>query len=141
MIERGTVKKTARGIVYIELGKKVECEGCKLCAFGKSDSVIIPAACEKDVRAGQTVAVDIPDEPKGNAPLLIYAIPLLTMLAGALIGLVGQWWLQLTLSAVGLILGALILVPIDRAYRRRPGAVAKVTEIINETKKDDGYGT
>ena len=53
------------------------------------------------------------------------------MLIGALVGLVGEWWLQLTLAAAGLALGLLCAHLIDRAYRKKAGVLPRVVAVIN----------
>ncbi|MDE6966658.1 MAG: SoxR reducing system RseC family protein, partial [Clostridiales bacterium] len=105
MTESCRVKKVRRGIIYVELNKSQKCDGCKMCAFGKNNTIVLPALCDLPVQVGQTVTVRMPAQSAGNAALLIYAVPLLTMLIGALIGLVGEWQLQLGLAAAGLVVG------------------------------------
>ncbi len=132
MTESCRVKKVRRGIIYVELNKSQKCDGCKMCAFGKNNTIVMPALCDLPVQVGQTVTVRMPIQSAGNAALLIYAVPLLTMLIGALIGLVGEWQLQLGLAAAGLVVGLAAIIPIERLYRKKSGALPVVIADISE---------
>lgn len=139
MTEQCTVKKIKRDIVYVELKRSDKCEGCKMCAFNKRDAMTVPAVCKMPVKVGQTVTVEMPTRAAGAATLLVYAIPLLLMVVGAVIGLVGEWWLQLTLAAVGLAIGLAAIIPVERIYRRKAGVlpvVIGVAEQNTETTKE-----
>lgn len=131
MRELCTVKKVKRGCVYIELTRTEKCDGCRMCAFNKRKSMTVPARTEIDVRAGDRVIAEMPTRSVGAGALAIYAIPLLLMVVGALVGLVGEPWLQMTLCAAGLALGLLCAYLIDKAYRRRDGVLPTVVARAN----------
>lgn len=131
MTETCTVKKVKRGVAYIELKRKDECNGCKICSFNNKKSMTVPALCDVEVCVGDTVTVEMPTQSVGGGALMIYALPILTMLVGALIGLAGGMWLQIGLCAGGLALGLVGAFLIDRAYRRKAGVMPKVLKISN----------
>lgn len=133
MTEQCTVKKIKRDIIYVELKRSDKCEGCKMCAFNKNNTMTVPALCKHPVAVGQTVTVQMPTKSAGAATLLIYAVPLLLTVLGAVIGLAGEWWLQLTLAGVGLAVGLAAIVPIERAYRKKSG----VLPIVLGTNEQD----
>lgn len=120
------VKKVKNKLVYVELKRGEKCEGCKICAFNRRESIVVPAVSEVDVKPGDTVMAEMPTVSVGVGSLLIYAIPLLLTVVGALIGLVGGLWLQVGLSAGGLVLGVLAAWLIDRAYRKRDGVLPRI---------------
>lgn len=126
MRELCTVKKVKRGCVYVELTRTEKCDGCQMCAFNRRKSITVPARSEIEVRAGDRVIAEMPTRAVGAGALAIYAIPLLLMVAGALIGLIGEQWLQITLCAVGLALGLLCAFIIDKVIRRRKGVLPTV---------------
>lgn len=140
MTERCSVTKVKRGLAYVAINKSQKCDGCKMCAFGKNDVIIMPALCDIPVKAGQSVTVRMPTKPVGNAVLAVYALPLLAMVIGALIGLAGDWRLQLGLAAAGLIVGFAAVIPIERMYRKRSGALPVVisADSADEQKDRDG---
>lgn len=129
MTEKGTVKKKKRGIAYVQIARTEKCDGCKACAFGKNGTITMPALCDAKVSVGDVVNVEMPQKQAGAVALLIYALPLILLTVGALIGLVGEWWLQCTLAAAGLALGLICIVPIERRYRKSSGAMPIVTGI------------
>ncbi len=131
MNELCKVKKVKRGYAYVELVRSDKCAGCGVCSFNNKKSIVVPAACDVRVEVGQTVRVEMPTVAAGAATLLIYAVPIALMLIGALVGLVGEWWLQLTLAAAGLALGLLCAHLIDRAYRKKSGVLPRVVAVIN----------
>ena len=137
MTEICTVKKVRRGGVYVELTRKDECDGCKMCAFNNKKSIVVPAACTIDVTVGQTVEVEMPTRSPGAASLLIYAVPLLLILIGALAGYAGGLWWQIGLSATGLIIGLAVAYAIDRAYRKKSGMIPTVTRIVDRPSGND----
>ena len=139
MTETCTVKKVKRGTAYIELKRKDECNACKICSFNSKKSMIVPALCDIAVGVGDSVVVEMPTLSAGSGALMIYALPILLMLVGALIGLAGNMWLQIGLCACGLALGLVGAYLIDRAYRRKSGVMPKVlrkaeaSDICDET--------
>ncbi len=128
MLEQCTVKKIKRDIAYVEIRRSDKCDGCKICAFNKRNSITVPALCDMPVEVGQTVTVEMPTKSVGSAALLIYALPLLGILIGAIIGLCGEWWLQLIIAAVGMALGLVLVVPIERMYRKKSGVLPVVIQ-------------
>lgn len=130
------VKKVKRGYAYVELVKSEKCAGCNVCSFNNKKSIVAPAKCDIPVEVGQTVEIVMPTKSAGAATLLIYAVPLALMLAGALIGLIGEWWLQLTLAVIGLSIGLLCAHLIDRAYRKKAGVLPCVIAVVTAADGD-----
>lgn len=136
MTEVCTVKKVKRDIAYVEIKRTEKCAGCNCCAFNNKNALVVPAKCDKKVSPGQSVIVEMPTRDVGAVNLLIYAIPLALILVGALIGLVGEWWLQLTLAAAGLVLGLLCAWLIDGAYRKKQGVLPVVIALATDGEPD-----
>ncbi|MCM1367470.1 MAG: SoxR reducing system RseC family protein [Roseburia sp.] len=132
MTERCIIKKRKRGVAYIEIERKDSCGGCNICSFNNKKSIVVPAVCEIEASVGQYVNVEMPTRSVGAASLLIYALPLLLCVIGAVCGyLCGEWWLQPVLAAVGLAIGIACAVCVDRAYRKRSGVLPKVVAIAD----------
>lgn len=140
MTEYTVVKKIKRGTVYIELNRSEKCDGCKICSFNNRKTIVVPTVCDIKVDVGNTVEVEMPTRSVGGASLLIFALPLLSMLVGALIGLVGEWWLQLSLCGAGLVVGLVLAYVLDRVYRKKIGVLPKVirkVDISNNAEKNE----
>ncbi len=136
MTEVCTVKKVKRGVAHIVIERKDECNGCKICSFNNKNSMTVPALCDIPVTVGEKVVVEMPTRAVGAGSLSIYAVPVLLMLIGALIGLVGSVWLQIGLCAAGLALGFVAAFLIDRAYRKKSGVMPRV--VRSATGDTDG---
>ena len=131
MIEECVVKRVRRGYAYIELNRTEKCDGCNLCSFNSKKSLVVPAKCEIDgVTVGSRVIAEMPTESVGAAPLLIYAIPIILLFVGAMIGLVGGLILQISLAAAGLCLGLAAAFVIDRIYRKKTGVIPTITALV-----------
>jgi hypothetical protein len=48
--EVGTVDKIKGNLYYVKLSKSEKCEGCKVCDFGKNNSITVPALTEVDCK-------------------------------------------------------------------------------------------
>ena len=94
MTEICTVKKAGKRGIFVELKRGERCDGCKICAFNRKNTLVVPAKSDVHVKAGDTVVAEMPTVSVGAGALLIYALPLLFIVVGALIGLVGGLWLQ-----------------------------------------------
>lgn len=133
MTERCVIKKVKRGLAYIEITRNEKCDGCKMCSFNNKKSIVVPAVCKIPVEIGREAVAEMPTRAVGAASLLVYALPILFIALGALVGYAcGKWWLQPILAAVGLVSGLICAVVIDRAYRRRSGVLPTVLEMIEE---------
>ncbi len=133
MLERCSVKKVKRGVAYIELVRSEKCDGCNMCSFNKKKSMTVPALCDADVRPGDIVSVEMPTKSVGAAALAIYAIPIVLMLLGALIGIVGGVWLQVGLVGAGLAAGLFAAFLIDRAYRKKAGVMPRIVAVLEKS--------
>lgn len=132
MTELCTVKKIKRGTVYVEISRTDKCDGCKVCAFNGKKSVVVPTVCGIAVAVGDSVEVEMPTRSAGIASLSIYALPLLFMVIGAAIGLLGDWRLQMSLAAAGLVIGLACAWFTDRLYRKKSGVLPSVLRIVTE---------
>lgn len=139
MIERGTVTKVKRGIAYVRIERGEKCEGCKLCAFNGKNKLVLPALCDISVSAGDTVSLQMPTRSAGAGALLVYALPLAALLVGAVIGLIiGGLVAQIVSCAVGLAVGIILLIPLERVYRRRAGVMPVVlsADVVAEAEQE-----
>ncbi len=135
MIETGVVTgREAGGTVRVEIVRTAACDGCHArgaCAMvWQNRRLEVSAADPLGAAPGATVTLDLPDGDFLTACAVAYAIPLATMVAGA----VGTWAVlggptpsphRDPLSALGALAGAglgLVLVRLlDRRLGGRPG--------------------
>ncbi|MCI8412774.1 MAG: SoxR reducing system RseC family protein [Clostridia bacterium] len=135
-IETCTVQKRKRNLYYIRLTKNAKCEGCKACAFGKKNALIVPALSEIDCAAGDSVAVSMPEKRVKASYVYLYLLPLACMFIGLMIPY-GHGESYMFLGAMA---GIAVSVPavylIERMFRRRkkylPVIVRKISQKENE---------
>lgn len=138
MIEESVVKKVKGKLAYISLEKKAECNGCRCCAFGKNQIITIPALTDVTVKEGDKVRVIMPSKVIGAASFYMYALPLILILIGLLIG--KRWGdFGMIISALAaLIISLPVVYFIDRLYRRKKKYMPLITEILyKEGDRDD----
>lgn len=129
MTEICTVKKIKHGVAYVEIKRNERCDCCKACAFNGKDTVVMPSKSDVPITVGDVVVVEMPTKSVGLSSLLIYALPLLLMFVGALVGLTVGVWLQAVLAGVGIAVGLLLAWLIDRAYRNKDGYLPRILRV------------
>jgi len=55
--ETGTVNKIKGKLYYVKLSKSEKCEGCKICDFGKNNSITVPALSDVECGVGDNVVI------------------------------------------------------------------------------------
>lgn len=104
-----TVKQDDKQFIYVETQIKTTCGGCQAnddCGTGILAKAFSPKKeqvyllCEEEVKVGQKVKLGIPETTLLSASVLVYILPLVIMMAIAilaqsllpLLGLVGELW-------------------------------------------------
>ncbi len=132
-IETGEVEEIRRGWVKIKLGGSSFCDECKLCS-NRGDEKILEIPDTGSLQVGDKVKLSMPEGKMAVFSLLSFGLPLLFLLAGAVLGFsfFKQEGLQ-ALSALGmLIIGVFIAMGISRSKWKK--TVSKV-EIIEVARK------
>ena len=136
MIEQGEVVKVEPGVATVRLSSGENCASCSArggchmevdLGFDKTRKLV--AANRINARVGDTVEVLIPEQQRLQAGLIVFGLPVVLAVAGAIAGsLVGGDLAVLVGVLGGLGLGG--AVGIDRMMERRAGlhpVVSKVT--------------
>lgn len=88
MVEECKVKYIKKGLAYIEVKKKPQCESCRACAaFYSDNSAVIPAIMDVECKVGDRVVVEMPQKSFPLASLIMFLVPLLGFLIGLLVGM------------------------------------------------------
>lgn len=66
----------------VELSRKEKCAGCGRCAFNRRDKIRVTAIKDAACTAGDRVVVTLPEKEIVLAPLFLFVLPVLFMLAG-----------------------------------------------------------
>ena len=124
-----------RGLYYVKLTKNAQCEGCKVCTFGRKDHLVLPAQSQVECKAGDTVSVVMPEESVKGSYIYLYIIPLITMFAGLMaFYLLGEWFMLLG-CLLGLTVGFAAVYLIERIFRRRKKYLPMIVSIISCEKE------
>lgn len=127
-----TVQAYKGNFYYIKLTKNEKCDGCKACAFGKKNHLILPALSEIACDIGDYVEVAMPQSHVKGSYLYLYLLPLLTLFAGLMIPYgCGEWWMLLG-AGVGLAVGFAAAYAIERLFRRRKKYLPVIVKKISE---------
>lgn len=136
----GKIVKTKRKTAYVEMIKNSACNGCKACAFGASKKLVLPANNDLGATVGDTAVVALPPEKPVFSFVMLYALPLLTLLIGLFVtSAITDKSLFIALGAlVGLVVGFTAIFIPDKLYFSKKYSL-RVIDIINtqgETKND-----
>ena len=126
-----TVQKIKGKYAFISVTKSDKCEGCKVCSFGKDGTMLIPAIDEIGCKPGDRVVVEMPQKRITAASLYLYGIPLLLLLAAALIGNLFSQTAAITAALSTLIISVVMIWFIDKRYRKKKEFMPLIIKIIN----------
>ena len=87
MIEVGRIVEISGGKAKVSLPRKEGCAGCGRCSFAVGGkNMLLEAENDAGGRPGDEVEVNVPSRDPLQASLLIFGLPLLAFLVGAIIG-------------------------------------------------------
>ena len=146
MTERALVVKTSGKIAVLQIEKKPECEGCKICAFKNGKSrVKVKALNTCGAKAGDTVVVKAEKDNRALASFIVYIVPVLLAGLGVLVGALcfeKEVWSAL-LCIVGLVLGFAAVFIADKIFSGSRGFGMEAVEICDtnaENKEEEKNG-
>lgn len=138
MTEICTVVRDNGKTAVIELVRTSKCDGCNACAFNKRNSLRMPAVKDVDCKAGDVVAVTMPEAEIRSAPLFLFVIPILLTLAAVLISRTFAPWAQAVLIVGFLAFGIVILFVVDKLFRRQRKYMPVITQVTVPAPKIQG---
>lgn len=143
MRETGRVLSAANGRAEVAVAARGECERCSahgICNWTGNSMRRVLAVNRAGAAVGDTVELESAEGTGARSNLLVFGIPVLTMVAGVLIGgllLRKDLWSGI-LSGVGLALGLGIVKAIDvassRSGRSLPVIVGKAAGVRSQTE-------
>ncbi len=87
MFQSGIVKKTSGKNADVEITRSSACaENCASCGLCPGKTAVVTAANDVGAAAGDTVVIDMADSKVLGAAFLVYIVPVITLIAGYLIG-------------------------------------------------------
>ena len=119
--EVGTVDKIKGNLYYVKLSKSEKCEGCKVCDFGKNNSITVPSLTEVDCKVGDSVIIRSPVKKRYLSSIIMYLIPIVVMLVSAIItyNATKDDSTVLISCAIGLVVSFLVIFILDKLVRNK----------------------
>jgi positive regulator of sigma E activity len=119
--EVGTVDKIKGNLYYVKLSKSEKCEGCKVCDFGKNNSITVPALTEVDCKVGDSVIIRSPVKKRYLSSIIMYLIPIVVVLVCAIItyNATKDDSTVLISCAIGLVVSFLVIFILDKLIRNK----------------------
>lgn len=119
--EVGTVDKIKGNLYYVKLSKSEKCEGCKVCDFGKNNSITVPSLTEVDCKVGDSVIIRSPVKKRYLSSIIMYLIPIVVMLVCAIItyNATKDDLTVLISCAIGLVVSFLVIFILDKLVRNK----------------------
>ena len=119
--EVGTVDKIKGNLYYVKLSKSENCEGCKVCDFGKNNSITVPSLTEVDCKVGDSVIIRSPVKKRYLSSIIMYLIPIVVMLVCAIItyNATKDDLTVLISCAIGLVVSFLVIFILDKLVRNK----------------------
>lgn len=143
MKETAVVVKTTGRIAVLQIEKKPECDGCRVCAFKAGRSrVKVKALNTAGAKAGDEVIVCAEKDNRALASFIVYVVPVILAGIGVLIGALcfeEEAWIAL-LAVAGLLAGFAAVFAADRILSGTRGFGMEVVEICNTANKETKEG-
>lgn len=134
-VEKCEVSARKKNLYYIKLVKNAECDGCKACAFGRKNYLIMPALSLINCAVGDRVSVIMPSSRVKGSYLYLYLLPLLFIFIGILIPINFGEIPMLIGGAAGLTVSIPVVYFIELMFRKSKKYLPIISEKISDTKE------
>jgi sigma-E factor negative regulatory protein RseC len=139
MREQGKVVSFADGTARIKFERNEACARCGLCRVGLGTEPLLEVETEKPLSPGDKVTVEIKGPGLLGASILVFLVPLIFFLIGALVGRMLAVRLSLQgkmVDVMGLVVGASVLGVVfallrvyERRIRKKKSFEVKIVEV------------
>jgi sigma-E factor negative regulatory protein RseC len=139
MTEHGLVIDTDDGIARVSLDRSADCAKCNACCIGKDRNMFAEVDNTVDAKKGDHVIVEVSDRQAVKAVLLTLGLPLLVLVAGAIVfsslaqGMGFGDSGEIIGGLAGFVLMVLVFIGIrryDQRIRKRRSSNMKIVKII-----------
>lgn len=130
MTEVAKVVKVKGKRAFVLIEQTAKCEGCKMCSFNRNKQLIVPIENTLDAAVGDSVELLMPERAPVGASFIMYVVPLVLMLIGALLGSLINLYAQIGMAFGFLALGFLPAYFIDKYYAKKRGFSPSMVRIV-----------
>jgi sigma-E factor negative regulatory protein RseC len=142
--ERGIVEKVSPQRAVIRIQQSSACAGCEArgaCQVNGDKKLLVEVKNDLDAKIGDTVEISMPSGSVLKVSLLVYALPILGLILGALSG--GAWAGVFHISSTpasligagaGLAVSVIVLRRFDRSVRSKPHYSPRMTRVFTKAE-------
>ncbi len=123
--------KDKKAKVKIERSKS--CRGCGLCSLNPGGMMVTEVEDPIGVKVGNRVQVEIPDKDFLKAAFILYLVPVIGLITGALIGSKFNPHMSIFGGFIGLVLSFVFVHYYDRKMGRRKRFYSRITKVLKES--------
>lgn len=119
--EIGKVEKIKGNLYYVKLSKSEKCEGCKVCDFGKNNSITVPSLSDVECKIGDSVVLRSPIKKKYISSIIMYLLPIIIMVLCAVVtyNITYNDLSVLIACGISLVVSFLIIFILDKLIRNK----------------------
>lgn len=119
--EIGKVEKIKGNLYYVKLSKSEKCEGCKVCDFGKNNSITVPSLSDVECKIGDSVVLRSPIKKKYISSIIMYLLPIIIMVLCAVVtyNITHNDLSVLIACGISLVVSFLIIFILDKLIRNK----------------------
>ena len=132
MEEEAVVLEVKDKKAKIEIKRSKSCRGCGLCSLNPSGMMVTEVEDPIGVKVGDRVQVEIPDKDFLKAVFILYLVPVIGLITGALIGSKFNPRMSIFGGFIGLALSFVFVHYYDRKMGRRKSPYSRITKILKE---------
>ena len=136
MEEEAVVLEVKDKKAKIGIKRSKSCRGCGLCSLNPGGMMVTEVEDLIGVKVGDRVQVEIPDKDFLKAAFILYLVPVIGLITGALIGSEFNPHMSIFGGFIGLALSFVFVHYYDRKMGRRKSFYSQITKIL----KASGYG-
>lgn len=142
MQKAGVVISVEKDIAKVEIQKHSSCSNCSACKLGdENSSVVAEVYNEIGVKVGQTVYIDMESKQVLSAALIMYVIPLFSLLAGIIgasivlnaIGITGNTDVYSAIVGFFIMTASFVIIRFkDKKLKSSGKYLPMITEVVND---------
>lgn len=138
MQEIGLVESvnSKNNVAKVVFDRKSACDKCGMCIAANGDKmkVYVQVKNSQNAKAGDFVTIAMSDQVVLKAAFIVYIIPIIMISIGLAIFHKYSDAVLVAIVGVGLVLGVVIGIFIDRIIRKKNGFAPKMTGIVSKTE-------
>lgn len=137
MLELGKVTAVIDDNVQVQFKRTSACDKCKICSIEQGGNVSITLKNNLNAQVGDIVEVEVWQKAVTLSYLIVFGIPLLTVLLGVIIASAASLseLYSILVTAGSLILGFLIVFVLDKKVAKNQKFAPKIIRVIDQNSQ------